>query len=118
MVKGRLRNPPLAQPECILTRQQTVAERRAQLGVKRTLVVVARVVLQNMTDIPRVGDQEAAPRANLEVNDVAEATSRTHEDGCGIASQRRQYSDDRKPSRARRQRTHGISGWFHPIRRL
>ena len=71
-VKGGLRNAPLAQPELVLTGQEAIAQCHPQLGVERALVVVARVVLQDVTNIGGVGDEEAAPRTDLEVDDVAE----------------------------------------------
>ena len=46
-----------------------------QLVVERALVVVARVVLQDVTNVRGVRDEVATPRADLEVDDVAEATS-------------------------------------------
>ena len=117
-MKGGLRNAPLAQPEFVLARQQAVAERHPQLVVERTLVIVARVVLQDVTDIRGVRDEVATPRADLEVDDVAEATSRTHEHGRRIASDSRQHAEDRNPARARWKHTYGVGGFSHSTRRL
>ena len=110
-MKGGLRDAPLAQPEFILARQQAVAERHPQLVVERTLVIVARVVLQDMTNVRGVRDEVATSRADLEVDDVAEATSGTHEHGRRIAPDRRQHAEDRKPARARWKRSER-SGWL------
>ena len=107
-MKGGLRDAPLAQPEVVLARQQAVAERHPQLVVERTLVIVARVVLQDVTDVGGIGDEVAAPRTNLEVDDVAEAARGLHEDAGRIASDGRQHAEDRHAARPRRKRACGV----------
>jgi hypothetical protein len=62
-VEGGLGHAALAQPIRVFARDETVAERDLQLVVKRTLVVVAIVVLQNVPDVIRVGDEEAVLRS-------------------------------------------------------
>ena len=86
---------PLPQPEVVLARQQPVAEKHPQLVVERTLVIVARVVLQDMTDVVRVRDEIAAPRTDLEVGDVAEAAGGLHEHAGRIAPDGRQHAKER-----------------------
>jgi hypothetical protein len=117
-VEGWLRDAPLPQPEFILARQQTVTERHPQLGVERTLVVIARVVLQDMPNIRGVRDEEATPRTDLEVDDVAVPTSSAHEHGRWIASQSWQHPEEWNPARARWKHTYGLGGFSHPTRRL
>ena len=81
-MKRRLRDAPLPQPEVVLARQQAVAERHPQFVVERALVIVARVVLQDVTHVRGVGNEVAASRADLEIGDVAEAM-------CGSSGTRR-----------------------------
>src|SRR4249920_1421021 len=100
-MEGGLRNAPLAQPEFILAREQAVAEQHSQLVVERALMVVARVVLQDMANVCGVRYEVATLRADPQVDDVAEATRSTHEHGRRIASDSRQHAEDRKPARAR-----------------
>ena len=95
-MKGRLRDAALPQPEVVFAGQQAVADRHPQLLVERALVIVAGVVLQDVADIGGVGDEIAAPRADLEVDDVAEAARGAHEDAGRIASDRRQHAEDRQ----------------------
>jgi hypothetical protein len=48
-------------------------------------MVIAGVVLQDVTDVGRVGDQKPLARADLEVNDIAEPQGRAHEHARRIA---------------------------------
>src|SRR6516225_2236292 len=112
-MKGGLGDTSLAQPEVALARQQPIAEKRPQLVVQRALAVVARVVLQDMTNILRVRDEVAASRTDLEVGDVTESQSGLHEDADRIASDGREHPEDRYPAGA--WRTHGRGAdRFHP----
>ena len=113
-MKGRLRDAPLAQPEFVLARQQAVAERHPQFVVERALVIVARVVLQDVANVRGVRDEVAASRADLEIDDVAELAGGAQEHAGRIASDRRQHAEDRKPARARWKRMCRASGVSHP----
>jgi hypothetical protein len=64
-MKRRLSNSPLAQPESVLARQQSVAQKQSKLVVEGTLVVVARIVLQDMTNVLGVRDEVATARPIL-----------------------------------------------------
>ncbi len=64
-MKGGLRDAPLAEPEWNLAGQQAIAERHPQLFVERTLVVVVRVVLQDITNVRGVRDQIATPKNGI-----------------------------------------------------
>ena len=103
-MERRLRNSPLAQPESVLARQQPVAEHQTQFVVERALVIVARVVLQDVANVIRVVQEVTAPRGDLEVDDVAEPRCSFREDADGIASDGRKHAQDRHSSRSRRQR--------------
>jgi hypothetical protein len=56
-MEGGLRDPPLPQPELVLARERTVSEDRPEFVVERALVVVARVVLQDMSNVCGVRDR-------------------------------------------------------------
>ena len=112
-MKGGLGNTALAQPEIILTRQQAVAEEQPQLSVERTLVIVARVVLQDVTNVVWIRDQVTAPGTDLEVGDITESASGLHEDADRIASDGREHAKDRHSPRSRRQRVCGMGRLFH-----
>ena len=100
-MKRGLGDSTLAQPEFVLTRQQTVAERHPQFVVERTLVVVARVVLQDATHVRGVRNEVAVSRPDLEIGNVAEATRGSQEHADRIAPDCREHPDDRKPARSR-----------------
>jgi hypothetical protein len=53
-MERRLRQSSLMQPEGVLAGQESVAETVPQAIVERTLVVIARVVLQDMLDVRRI----------------------------------------------------------------
>ena len=53
-----------------------------------------------------IGDEVAAPRTDLEVDDVAVAACGVQEHAGRIASDRRQHAENRKPARTRR--THKV----------
>ena len=112
-MKGRLGDAPLAEPEFALARQQAVAERHAQFVVERALVIVARVVLQDVANVGRVRDEVATPRANPEIHHIAETAGGAQEHLRRIASERRQHAEDGKPVRARWKRLCGASGVSH-----
>jgi hypothetical protein len=91
----------LSQPEVVFAGQQTVAERHPQFVVERTLVVVARVVLEDVPDIGRIRDQKPASRRDLEVHDIAIATRRVEENAGRIAPHCGQHAEERHPARPR-----------------
>src|SRR5688572_4701555 len=97
----RLRDPALPQPELVFAGQQPIPDRHPQLLIERALVIIARVVLQHVTDIGGIGNEIASPRTDLEVDDVAEAARRAHEHTGGIASDRRQHAENRHSAWAR-----------------
>jgi hypothetical protein len=66
-----------------------------------------------MTNVCGVRDEVAMTRTDLEVDDIAEPTSRVDEYGRGITSDRWQHAEDRKSSRARRQRPHRMNWLSH-----
>jgi len=103
-MKRGLGDSTLPQPEFVLARQQTVAERHPQFVVERTLVVVARVVLQDATHVRGVRNQVAMSRPDLEIGDVAEAMCGSQEHADRISLDRREHPDDRKSARSRRER--------------
>jgi hypothetical protein len=82
----------LAQPEVTLARQEAVAEHRSKLVVERTLAVVAGVDPEEHVERRWAGNQVAAPRPDFEIDNVAEAARRIHEDARRVASYRRQHA--------------------------
>ena len=117
-MKGGLGDAPLAQPEIVLARQQAVAEEQPQFSVKRTLVIVARVVLQDVTNVVWIGDEVTAPVTDFELGDITESASGLHEDADRIASNGRKHAEDRHAPRPRRKRVCGIGRLFHRTTRL
>src|SRR6185369_13090475 len=97
-MKRWLRDAALPQPEVVFAGQESVADRHPQFLIQRALVIVARVVLQDVPDVGGVGQQVPATRADLEVDDVAEAASGPHEDAGRIASDCQQHAEDRHPA--------------------
>ena len=55
------------------------------LSVQRALVIVARVVLQDVPDVVGVRDEIAAPRSDSQIGDVAERARDVDEDRGWIA---------------------------------
>ena len=106
-VKRRLRDPTLPQPEVALACQQAVAKKHPQFVVERALVIVARVVLQHVTNVGGVGDEVAVPRTDLEVDDLAIAASGVHEHSGRISPHGGQHAKERHAARSRRKLIHG-----------
>src|SRR4030095_15050610 len=64
-----------------------------QLLVEGALVVVARVVLEDVTDVGRVRDQVPVARADFQVHDIAEPARRVCEQSGRTAPDRRQHAE-------------------------
>ncbi len=113
-MKRRLRDAALPQPEVALAGQQAVAKQYPQFVVERALVIVARVVLQNVTNVGGIGHEVAVPRTDLEVDDLAVAASGVHEYGGRIPPHGGQHAKERHAARSRRKLIHGTGqrvGW-------
>src|SRR5688572_24029627 len=105
-MKGWLRDPPLAEPEIPLARQEPVAEYHAQLFIERALPIVAGVVLKHMPDVGGIRDQEPAPRADLEVAHLAVAARGIEEHRGRVPPHGGQHAQQRDATRSRRARIH------------
>ena len=101
-MEGRLRQAPLAQPERVLARQQSVADTVPETLVERALVVVAGIVLKDMLDVRRIGQQKSMVRTGLQMHEVAVSIRRVEEGADGVRAEVREHSEDRIPARSGR----------------
>jgi len=97
-MERRLREPPLTQPEGVLARQESVAETVPEAIVKRALVVVPGVVLQDMLDVGGIGREESMVRAGLQVDELAIAIRSAKKRADRIRPKLREDAENRKPA--------------------
>src|SRR5262249_17933851 len=76
-------------------RQQSVAEIVTESIVEWTLVVVARVVLQDMPDVRRVRHEESLIGTGLQVHDVAVSIGRLKKRADRIRAEARKHTQER-----------------------
>jgi len=103
-MEGGLRETALAQPEGVLARQQPVAQVVAEPIVEWTLVIVARVVLQDVPDVGRIREEESVIRPGLQVNDLAITIGGCEKRADRIRAEARKHAHDRVAPRSGRQR--------------
>src|SRR5687767_1341680 len=103
-MESRLRQAPLTQPERVLAGQQSIAETVPQAIVERALVVVASVVLKDMLDVRRLGQEKSMIRAGLQMDEVAVPIRSVEKRADRIRPEMREHPKNRIPARPWRTR--------------
>ena len=104
-MKGGLRETPLPQPEGVLAGQESIAKTVSEPLIERALMIVTRIVLEDMFDVCGIRYEKSVIRASLQMNEVTVSIRSVKECADWIGTELRQDTEERIPARSWRKRT-------------